>query len=181
MQEAPAHEAAGAAAEVVEAAPPAQNAAREGAGEGPGGGSCGGTSAGEQEAAGEGAGVEPGEAAAAAPAGEAAMEVDVVAPPQKAAGEGAGAEAGEAAVAAGGAEGGGRGKEASGEAADPVKLEALNEEFHKGYLTKNVVCNFMNFSDKGVEVQTTPDDFRMIVDVEAKTGLMNRLEALGGE
>ncbi|KAK3281668.1 hypothetical protein CYMTET_10552 [Cymbomonas tetramitiformis] len=64
---------------------------------------------------------------------------------------------------------------------DPVKHEALNEEFHKGYLTKNVVRNFMSFSDKGVEVQTTPDDFRMIVDVEAKTGLMNRLEALGGE
>ncbi|KAK3287823.1 hypothetical protein CYMTET_4683 [Cymbomonas tetramitiformis] len=41
MQEAPAREAAGAAAEVVEAAPPAQNAAREGAGEGPGGSGVG--------------------------------------------------------------------------------------------------------------------------------------------
>ncbi|KAK3264040.1 hypothetical protein CYMTET_27190 [Cymbomonas tetramitiformis] len=59
--------------------------------------------------------------------------------------------------------------------ADPVKPEALNEEFHNGYLTKNVVRNLMSFYDKGVKI------FRMIVDVEAKIGLMIPLEALGGE
>eukprot|EP00854_Cymbomonas_tetramitiformis_P012581 gene12581-14865_t len=283
---APTHEAAWAAAMVVEAAPPSQNVAREGAGEGPGGGAAvvapaqeaageatmqeapgeepegaakaPGEEPGEaaaaapaQEAAGEGAEDAPGEAAAAAPAGEAAMEVEVVALPQKATGEGAGEEAGEeageaaqaatdqanktlreewkreaaarrereeqeAAVAAGGSEGGGGEKEAAGEAAggqqdvpgkeaaagpthpglhypedwamqleymgvfvahlaDPVKPEALNEEFHNGYLTKNVVRNLMSFYDKGVKI------FRMIVDVEAKIGLMIPLEALGGE
>ncbi|KAK3266947.1 hypothetical protein CYMTET_13660 [Cymbomonas tetramitiformis] len=111
-----------------------------------------------QKAAGEGAGEEAGEAAVAAGGAE-----------------GGGGEKEAAGEAAGGQQDVPRKEAAAGPAhpglhypedwamqlehleffvahlADHVKLEALNEEFHHGYLTKNVVRNFMNFSDKGVD------------------------------
>ncbi|KAK3239676.1 hypothetical protein CYMTET_50422 [Cymbomonas tetramitiformis] len=64
--------------------------------------------------------------------------------------------------------------------ADLDSLDSLHKEFHKGYQTNKVKQNFMKCYEKGVKVHSTPDDHRFIVDVEEKTGLMNRLEALGG-